>query len=455
MIHRPFSGGCLVRSKAVWGLVLALGATIGCAPPERPAGENAPSSAPKVLLLALDGVAWDYLDPVLAAGDAPALAGLRARSAWGPLTSMLPSRSPVLWTTVATGKWPEEHGIHDFFVTDPADGEPKPIVSSLRRARTFWDILSEAGYSNLIVNWWNTWPAEPIRGALVSDYLFFSRNALENGAEVDREKLLERATYPADLAARIVPQLERARVLPASVVQAVLPFDAEETDAFIHQVDARLGEQRSADALSVLKNKLIESEFHRDVILDLAGERHFDLVCYYTKAIDATGHMFWTYREPDAPVYADDPPPPELAERFGPTVDRVVAYEDRNLAELLRLADENTYVLVVSDHGHRAGGHEDGPDGMFLLAGPGVVPGPVDGIGLEDVAPLLLYLFDVPVGEDMVGEVPLACFDGPLNGQEVRRVATHERERVTAEAQHDSTVAATIRAELQSLGYVE
>lgn len=443
-----------MRSYLGFALSLVIGFGGGCGPSEPPAHE-APSTAPSVLLLALDGVSWDYLDPVIEAGDAPTLAGLRDRSAWGPLESMLPSRSPVLWTTVATGKWPEDHGIHDFYVTDPTDGEPKPIVSSLRRARTFWDILSEAGRSNLIVNWWNTWPAEPIRGALVSDYLFFSRNALENGAQLDRSKLLERATYPADLAPRIVPELDRARILPAPVVQSVLPFDAEETEAFIHQVDARLGKQRSDDALSVLKNKLIESEFHREVILDLASEQRFDLVCYYTKAIDAAGHMFWAYREPDAPVYAADPPPPELAERFGPTVANVLAYEDRNLAQLLRLADENTYVLVVSDHGHRAGGHEDGPDGVFLLSGPGVKAGRVEGIGLEDVAPLLLYLFDVPVGDDMVGEVPLACFGGALDGRPVRRVETHERERVVAEAEHDSTVAATIRAELQSLGYVE
>ncbi len=60
----------------------------------------------KVMIIGLDGADWQVMDPLLKAGRLPALAGLLRRGVRADLRSNTPMLSPLLWTTVATGKAP-------------------------------------------------------------------------------------------------------------------------------------------------------------------------------------------------------------------------------------------------------------------------------------------------------------------------------------------------------------
>ena len=130
-------------------LALALGftaITVRLGPVEGPPGmrealaarvlkDRSVRSGYKVALIGLDGADWELIDPLIARGRLPHLARLKAGGAWGPLRSMDPMLSPLLWTTVATGKPPEQHGIIDFLVRDPATGKPVPVSSRARRVK--------------------------------------------------------------------------------------------------------------------------------------------------------------------------------------------------------------------------------------------------------------------------------------------------------------------------------
>ena len=72
-----------------------------------------PQDAPhaKVLLIGLDGAEWDRIDPLIAQGELPNLARLKRDGVHGPLESFEPILSPIIWTSIATGKTPEKHGI--------------------------------------------------------------------------------------------------------------------------------------------------------------------------------------------------------------------------------------------------------------------------------------------------------------------------------------------------------
>ena len=75
------------------------------------------------------------LERQAAEGRVPNLARLMREGAWGPLRSREPLLSPLLWTTIATGQRPQDHGILDFVEPGP-DG--KAVVSatvSVARAR--------------------------------------------------------------------------------------------------------------------------------------------------------------------------------------------------------------------------------------------------------------------------------------------------------------------------------
>ena len=73
--------------------------------------------------------------------------------------------SPVIWTTIATGVEPEEHGITDFVV--PTESGDVPVSSSLRKRPALWNMLSRARRPVAALGWWATWPAESLEGALI------------------------------------------------------------------------------------------------------------------------------------------------------------------------------------------------------------------------------------------------------------------------------------------------
>ena len=80
------------------------------------------SSDHRVIVLGLDGVDPDTVDLLLSEGKLPNFARLRREGAYGRLASSEPMLSPILWTTIATGKSPAEHGITHFVATNPKTG---------------------------------------------------------------------------------------------------------------------------------------------------------------------------------------------------------------------------------------------------------------------------------------------------------------------------------------------
>src|SRR6185295_17661328 len=71
------------------------------------------SRHPRVLLLGVDGADPAILERLIGAGKLPTFGRLRREGAFGPLRSREPLLSPVLWTTIATGRTPQDHGVLD------------------------------------------------------------------------------------------------------------------------------------------------------------------------------------------------------------------------------------------------------------------------------------------------------------------------------------------------------
>jgi predicted AlkP superfamily phosphohydrolase/phosphomutase len=114
-------------------------------------------------VIALDGATWDRIDPLIARGRLPHLAKLCQEGARGALTS-IDGVSPTLFTTIATGKTPEQHGILRFV----KEGN-EPFTSADRKVRALWNVVSERGGTANVVGWFTTWPAEEVNGAFISD----------------------------------------------------------------------------------------------------------------------------------------------------------------------------------------------------------------------------------------------------------------------------------------------
>jgi tetratricopeptide (TPR) repeat protein len=400
-----------------------------------------------VLLVGIDGADWDFIDPMIARGELPNLAQLKREGVWARMRSSVPTLSPLLWTSVATGKTPDQHGINDFLVADPRTGRSVPINSTFRRTKAIWTILTEAGLSSDIIAWWATWPAEAVRGHLISDRVAYSTFNVTSAAGRPG------AVYPPDYA----PVVSRLKVDEGSI-----PFD--EMRRFVHIGEAeyhaalRAGRSKGTpdgapgrgatgpategrESIRVLARVLAATRTYQGIALDLLKRRSRDrdsarLFAVYFQGVDEVNHRFAHCAPPrmplcDAADYA----------RFKDAVASFYRYQDRLLGELLREAPQAT-VILLSDHGFASGANRP-PDvkpfiegkpglwhdlaGIFLARGPGIRRGEIPTVTLYDIAPTILYLLGLPVPDDMRGKVlEQAIAPDFLSAHPQKRVPSYE-----------------------------
>ena len=418
----------------------------------------------RILLVGLDAADWQIADPLIEKGRLPNLARLKRAGAWTHLRSLSPMLSPLLWTSIATGKGASEHGIIDYLVRDPLTGKKVPISSRFRKAKAFWNIYTEAGRGVDVVGWWASWPAEKVRGHVVSDRVAYSLFGYSGRAE-DTIGLV----HPPDF----LPAVEALRVSESRItledLQRFAPFTAEDLDASRRKLQGDPA-QAYADPLNHLVRVLASTRtYHAAALKLLAGSRS-DLLAVYYQGIDEVCHRFGQYIPPRL-EWVDA----RLFEKYRDVVTRFYEYQDELLGELLRAAGPDTTVMIVSDHGFLSGSNRPAapPDieaqavkwhrlyGIFLLAGPAARPGRLEPARLLEVAPTLLYLSGLPVPDDMPGRPILAAVDSTFRTRHpMARIATYEEEGGAGAPAGSGAAGSSAAADeeillkLKSLGYI-
>ncbi|HET6680169.1 MAG TPA: alkaline phosphatase family protein [Gemmatimonadaceae bacterium] len=136
----------------------------------------------KVIVVGLDGLEPTIVDRLLARGELPNLARLRAQGGYSRVATTTPAQTPVAWSTFATGVNPGGHGIFDFLRRDPATYLPDlalnryeqksaflpPKVVNLRRGTPVWRVLGDAGIASAIIRCPCTYPPDDSRGRMLS-----------------------------------------------------------------------------------------------------------------------------------------------------------------------------------------------------------------------------------------------------------------------------------------------
>ncbi len=417
----------------------------------------------KVVLLGLDGADWEIIDPLIEKGELPALGALKERGAWGNMKSMKPMLSPLLWTSVATGRPPAEHGIIDFLMKDARTGGAVPVTSRWRKTKALWSIFTDLGKPSAFVAWWASWPAEPVLGHMVSDRVAYSLFGYEAGAS-DRAG----ATYP--------PEYFRD-VQPLVVDDAAITYEDVREFVKITPGEFRAGRRRVEtdpkyayrEPVNHLTKILASTRTYHAIALDLLERGQPDLLAVYYQGIDEVCHRFAHYMPPKMGMVTD-----EDYARFRDTVFAYYRYQDRLLGEILERLDPNSAVIVLSDHGFLNGTarpREDPPYiegkpglwhrryGVVILDGPAIRPGRLDTTELLDVAPTALYLAGLPVPKDMPGRVMQEAIAPDFLARYPRRsIPSYERVtgtfRPAGDVIADPGVEAEFLERLRSLGYI-
>ena len=99
--------------------------------------------AKRILVLGWDAADWKLIKPLLNQGHMPALQSLMDQGVWGNIATLYPILSPMLWTSIATGKRPHKHGIYGFTEPMPDGKGIRPSSSTTRQCKAIWNILSQ------------------------------------------------------------------------------------------------------------------------------------------------------------------------------------------------------------------------------------------------------------------------------------------------------------------------
>ncbi len=403
---------------------------------------------PRVLLIGWDAADWKVIQPLLDAGEMPNLARLIAGGLRGNVATLHPALSPMLWTSIATGKRAYKHGIHGFYEPLPDGSSVRPISILSRHPKALWNILNQNGYRSIVVGWWPSHPAEPINGVMVSNH--FSQSV---GSPGKMPRLPAGTIHPAALN----EPLAGLRVNPMELTGDFIRQFVPEYD----QVD-----QAKDKRLHTLGKQIAETMSIHAVATELLETQEWDFAGIYYSGLDHFGHTFMSYHPPRLP---------HVSEADFRIYQHVIAnayrYHDAMLGRLLHFADANTTVILMSDHGFHS--DEQRPDyipaepagpavehrhfGILCMNGPGLRAGePIFGASLLDICPTILSLFGLPPGKDMDGKVLLPVFKTPPRLEPIEswdnvagNAGTHP-----PETRLDPVASAEAFKQLVELGYV-
>jgi arylsulfatase A-like enzyme len=452
--HRPGSYRIAVRIGAVLLLAAAILPAAGC---------RRPPAFPKVFFLGIDGADWKVIGPLLQKGELPAFRRLIEEGAYRPNFETLPiTHSPVIWTTVATGRAPEDHGVTSFTSKLP-NGQVIPVTSSVRRSRAIWELASQRGVSVGVIGWWASWPAETVKGYVITDHASpaFSDLLIEDRRywTADRDTLtrLQRDFLPTDLAPVLARHWISKQDFPYDEVQRRGRF----TDAQIEALRAAPWNDRNA--YSWIKTFYRVDEPLLRIALDLAHERPTDLEMLYLRGADPVQHYGWDLYEPEK--FARKPP---HLERDRGVVESVYRYLDTFLAEILEARPADSWLIVASDHGAepapdaqdpartgRPGEHGPAAVGVFFIVGPHVKPGTVLPRGTPyDIMPTLAWLLGLPLADDLPGKPFTEAFEESfVQSKPATRVPTYGV-RPTGPLLPSSSDPEMLKS-LRNLGYIQ
>lgn len=409
----------------------------------------------RIVVIGLDALDLKILQELVLQNRLPAFKQLLETGALGELQSYHPLLSPLIWTTIATGRPPDEHGILDFTSLDQ-NGSPILVPSSKRKCAALWNIVSSQGRSCVVAGWIATWPAEKIQGIMVSDRFAPSLFVQEQNL---LEEIIPQLTYPEKLAFPLYDLRKDYAQIGCSELIPYLRLDEEDCQK------ALASPFTVYDRIHHFRLILSRTETYADVLLYLLDNHPSDLTLAYFDATDSVVHLFMQERPPRRPQVTD-----EDYARFSNAVDAVYERMDRLLKDVLGRLNEQDTLIVLSDHGFRSGEERlkrsslttTGPavswhreKGVLLARGPSVQPGEIKDASVFDIAPTLLAMLGIPPSLEMPGKILPELVAGKTKVESIARAPDWDGDYHPPELPAVNAASSGLDLEqLQALGYV-
>ena len=237
----------------------------------------------------------------------PNLSRLIDEGIYGPLSSSIPCITVPAWTSMLASKDPGVLGFYGFRNrADHSYHRMSIATGSAIHEKRVWDILGETGRTSVVVGVPQTYPIRPFQGYLISSFLT---------PNTERQY-----THPNEL------RYEIDRVLDGQPYEVdVRQFRTEDKDYLLRQIQ-----------------EMTENRFA--VIKYLLHEKPWDFFMFVEIGLDRIHHGMWKFWDPGHLKHEPGNP-------YKNAIPDYYRYLDRELGEILGMLDDDTVILVVSDHG--------------------------------------------------------------------------------------------------------
>lgn len=256
----------------------------------------------RVLVLGLDCASPELIFDQFRA-DLPTLSRLMAHGTWGELESSIPCITVPAWASMLSSRDPGVLGVYGFRNrSDYSYKELGVANGDAIKVKRLWDYLPDR--TSLVLNVPQTYPARPLNGALVTDFLTPSLDS--------------NFAYPATLKTEVLRAAPNYR------------FDVKDF--------------RTEDKARLLRDLYDMTDVQTTVVKQLLATRAWDFAIHVNIGVDRVHHGFWRFHDPAHRLYTPGNP-------FESAIRDYYKRMDAFAAELLAGVDDDTLILIVSDHG--------------------------------------------------------------------------------------------------------
>src|SRR6185503_13683786 len=260
-------------------------------------------NSPKVLVIGLDSMPSGFFSEEIMK-NLPNLSMMMTKGIHSVLQSCHPPITIPAWMVMMSSKSPGSLGIYGFRHRKGGSYTDGWIANSTSvKEKRVWDYLGSHNKRVCLIGVPPSYPPYPVNGKMVSCFVTPS----------DKNEY----TYPKELKAEV-------ESLVGKYLFDVV-FRTEDRDAILKQL-----------------YEMTEKRF--TVIQHLMKKEPWDFLMFVEIGVDRLHHAFWKFYDKTHPKYVE-------GNKYESVVIDYYKYIDKKVGELLDLIDDDTYVLVVSDHG--------------------------------------------------------------------------------------------------------
>lgn len=437
------------------------------------------SQKDKIILIGIDALDPIILNNLIKKNKLSHFSFLIKKGFYSELKTYKPAISPKIWTSIITGKLPEKHGIEAFeyckikgfkkiyinnhnnlrlphyinnkhirsFLTKIGLIKIYLPTSVMRKTKALWNILTENNFSSGVIGHWATWPAEPIKGFVVSEHVNFANIGFKKAKDGVERKSLQ-VTHPENL----YDELIRFNVMSKKFSNELNKF-FKFSDEDINLYDS-VKKPDPKNPINMFKYNYCADKFNINTLFYLMDKYDCDFFTVLLTGLDGICHNLWRYKQPQfyKVVTKKD------IKKFGKIIDNYYMHLDEFLGNLIKKRKDST-IIIISDHGfeyhgirkeYSCDGHKHGPNGVLIMYGRKINHLHSKGLVTPcDVTPTILHLLGLPVAKDMDGEVISSAIK---NSKIVNYIDSYENKLIKPDVLK-SRRDTLILERLRSLGY--